>query len=75
MTLNQDDMTFFPYMGRPDEWQCKMNISVGIISVRFGGHGLITNNECPYEVWYPDEDAPTPYQTADDIWTYIKSVS
>ena len=68
----QDDMVFIPYMGGSNGWQCKMNIAVGLISVRFGGWGLITDAAHPYEVWYPTEDAPTPYQTADDIWAYVR---
>jgi hypothetical protein len=70
--LIQDDMVFTPYMGGVNDWQCKMTIAAGVISVRFGGSGLITDVERPYEVWYPTEDAPTPYQNADDIWSYVR---
>lgn len=68
----QDDMVLIHYMGGSNGWQCKMNIAVGFISIRFGGWGLITDAEHPYEVWYPTEDTPTPYQTADDIWAYVR---
>lgn len=64
-------MIFEPYE-ICDGYQCRMQVKSGIISVRFGGHGLITSNEKPYEVWYPDQDAPIGYQTAEDIWDYIK---
>lgn len=66
-------MIFLPYMD--DGYQCKMNTSSGIISVRFNGAGLFADNERPYEVWYPTEDAPNGYQTADDIWDYILKLS
>ena len=67
----QDDMEFYPYplMGG---YQCRMKVKTGIISVRFGGHRLLTSNTGPYEVWYPDRDVPDGDQTADDIWNYIK---
>ena len=73
--LIQDDMVFTPYMGGVNDWQCKMTIAAGVISVRFGGSGLMTDVERPYEVWYPTEDAPTPCQTADDIWSYVSGRS
>lgn len=70
MSILKDDMIFepYPYGG----YQCKMKTIKGIISVRYGDHGLFTNNNKPYEVWYPDRDEPDGYQTADDIWNYIK---
>ena len=68
----KDDMIFNPYPF--GGWQCIMDIKIGRISVRYGGYGLFTNGEYPYEVWYPTDDAPTGYQTADDIWKYIKQV-
>lgn len=68
--FTQDDMEFTPYMDCG--YQCKMKVKTGVISVRFGCNTLITNNERPYEVWYPDQDSPVGYQTAEDIWNYIK---
>jgi len=68
----QDDMIFCRYNSGSGGYQCKMNVATGLISVRFGGWGLITDAEHPYEVWYPDEDAPSGYQTADDIWDYVR---
>jgi len=65
----KDDMLFVPYMD--DGFQCKMKVNNGVISVRFGGSNLITDNEHPYEVFYPDKDAPYGYQTAADVWGYI----
>lgn len=73
-TLIKDDMLFKPY-GVNDGYQCKIVIDIGTISVRFGGIGLITSTEKPYEVWYPTESAPSIYQTADDIYKYIKEHS
>lgn len=67
----QDDMEFSKYMDCG--YQCKMKVKSGIISVRFGCKNLITDTERPYEVWYPLDDTPTGYQTAEDIWNYIKS--
>ena len=68
----QDDMLFKPYktMGG---WQCIIKIKTGRISVRLGGHGLITSAKRPYEVWYPTEDTPMSEQTADDIYNYIRN--
>ena len=60
---------------KDNAWQCKMELRSGVISVRFGGYGLFTDSERPYEVWYPENDSPTGYQTADDIWSYIKSLN
>lgn len=71
-SLIQDDMVFSPYIDGHDGWQCKIKVKVGIISVRYGGRNLITDNDHPYEVWYPTEDVPTPYQTAEDIWSYVR---
>jgi len=68
--MEKDDMVFVNYMNQPDSWQCKMNVAAVLISVRLGPR-LVTDNERPYEVWYPTEDAPTGYQTANDIWDYI----
>ena len=68
----QDDMEFYPYP--TGGYQCRMKVKTGIISVRFGGHGLFTSEEGPYEVWYPDRDTPDGDQTADDIWNYIKAL-
>lgn len=65
----QDDMLFTQYLD--NGWQCIIKLPIGNISVRFGGYGLFTNKEQPYEVWYPTEDSPIGYQTANDIWNYI----
>ena len=69
-SMIKDDMLFKPYstMGG---WQCIMQIRGCRLSVRFGGYGLITKSNKPYEVWYPSEFSPTGRQTADDIWNYI----
>jgi len=68
-TLTKDDMIFVPYpMGG---YQCKMEVSKGTISVRYDSSYLFTNDDCIYEVWYPDRSEPDGYQTADDIWKYI----
>ena len=69
MIMLRDDMIFKPYMN--DGYQCKMKISKGVISVRYGGKYLFTDEQHPYEVWYPDKDEPEGYQTPDDIWNYI----
>lgn len=70
--LIKDDMLFKPYktMGG---YQCIIPTKKGNISVRYGGYSTLTSKDKPYEVWYPDEDAPTPDQTADDIFEYIKN--
>jgi len=70
-SFTQDDMLFVPYMCGSYGWQCKINTKLGVISVRFGGHGLLTDEQRPYEVYYPTEDSPSGFQTADDIWNYI----
>lgn len=75
MGLLKDDMLFKPYNSVFGGYQCKMKVKNGIISVRYGGSGLITNADNPYEVWYPDEDAPIGHQTADDIWNYISALA
>lgn len=64
-----DDMIFvkYPYGGM----QCIMMLPMGKLSVRKGGHGLFTDTERPYEVWFPGDDSPTGYQTADDIFRWI----
>lgn len=66
-----DDLPFIPYL-TTGGLQAKISTKKGIISIRRGGHGLFVTNEKPYEVWYPDSDCPIGYQTADDIWNYIK---
>ena len=74
-SLIKDDMLFKPYCyagEAPDGYQCKIKLSAGIISVRYKGYGLIVDSSRPYEVWYPTEDAPSGYQTANDIFNYIK---
>lgn len=69
----QDDMYFVPYMDMPNEWQCKMQTKKGVISVRFGALvAAYQNSVMCYEVWYPTDSVPTPNQTADDIWNYIR---
>ena len=70
--MEKDDMIFVPYK-TTGGFQCIMNIKAGRISVRYLGYGLFTDAKHPYEVWYPTEGAPTGYQTADDIWNYIKA--
>ena len=74
MAFLKDDMIFEHYNGSSGGYQCKMKVKNGVISVRYGGRGLITSHNKPYEVWYPDEDAPTGDQTADDIWNYIRAL-
>ena len=69
----QDDMEFYPYPIQGG-YQCRMKVKTGVISVRFGVDTLFTSESKPYEVWYPDRDVPDGYQTADDIWNYIKNV-
>jgi|GEM_PF-5354405 len=71
--LIREDMVFLPY--GYGGYQCKIELACGTISVRFGGHGVLTDKDGPYEVWYPGEDAPTPRETADDIREYIKQKS
>lgn len=69
----KDDMIFKPYLTMGG-WQCIMNTEKGRISVRYGFNcGLYVDSEHPYEVWYPNEDAPTGCQTAEDIWNYIRN--
>jgi len=70
MILIKDDMIFVPYLY--GGYQCKMKTKRGIISVRCGSDTLFTSKDEPYEVWYPDRDEPNGYQTADDIWKYIR---
>lgn len=67
----KDDMLFVPYSY--GGYQCKMKVKTGIISVRYMGSRLFTDKDHPYEVWYPNEDSPSGYQTAEDIWNYIKN--
>jgi len=66
-----DDFPFVPYI-TTGGLQAKIQTKRGIISIRRDGHGLIVSSDKPYEVWYPDESEPTGYQTAEDIWNYIK---
>ena len=67
-------MVFKPYplMGG---WIAQIKVKDYLISVRYGGHGLLTDSGHPYEVWYPTQSEPDGYQTADDIWNYIKNIS
>ena len=75
MEFIKDDMIFKPYNSGSGGYQCKMKVKNGIISVRYGGRGLFTNANKPYEVWYPDEDSPIGEQTADDIWNYMSNTN
>ena len=68
--ISKDDMIFIPYGN--DGYQCKMKVKTGVISVRYKGIHLMTDSKRPYEVWYPEYGVPEGYQTADDIWEYIK---
>ena len=70
-TIYIDDLPFVPYLTMGG-LQAKITLKNGVLSVRRGGHGLIVSSDKPYEVWYPDRDCPDGYQTADDIWDYIK---
>lgn len=69
----KDDMIFESY--EFGGFQCKMKVSTGIISVRYGERNLFTDRDRIYEVWYPEDNVPTGYQTADDIWDYIRKIS
>ncbi len=73
MELLRDDMIFKPYNSGSGGYQCKMSIKTGVISVRYGGTSLMTDDKRPYEVWFPNDDEPTGYQTAQDIWDYINT--
>jgi hypothetical protein len=75
MGFLKDDMIFEPYNSGSGGYQCKMKVKKGTISVRYGGHGLITTVDKPYEVWYPDEDTPIGEQTAEDIWNYVSALA
>lgn len=69
----QDGMLFKPYGNFEfDGYQCKIETPNGTISVRCECSTLFIDTERPYEVWYPDDDAPIGYQTANDIFNYIK---
>lgn len=68
----KDDMFFMPY--ELGGYQCLILLEIGTISVRYGSPYLFTDNDHPYEVWYPTEDSPDGYQTADDIYNYIRKV-
>ncbi len=70
-----DDIIFLPYNPELEgKWgiQSLMKTSKGILSVRAKGEGLFISKERPYEVWYPGDEEPTGYQTADDIFNWIK---
>ena len=68
----KDDMIFKPYP-LTGGYQCIMDTERGRLSVRTGSDTLFIDDDHPYEVWYPSEDAPIGYQTADDIWDYISN--
>jgi hypothetical protein len=71
----QDDFVFEPYGGIPGAYRCEIPLKTGNLSIRFGGHGLFTSKDNPYEVWYPGEAEPDGYQTAEEIWRYIRLTS
>jgi hypothetical protein len=66
----KDDMLFRPY--NKNGFQCTIPTRRGNISVRFGGHGLFTTEDKPYEVRYPTGEIKG-RQTADDIFNYVKA--
>ena len=70
-TIVKDKMLFEPYMN--DGYRCLLSYGrKKIISVRYRGVNLMTDNEHPYEVLYPGNDGiPTGYQTARDIFRFI----
>lgn len=68
-----DDMVFKEYP--TGGYQCLIETKAGWISVRYGSNLLFTESDKPYEVWYPTEDEPTGYQTANDIFTYIDALN
>ena len=67
-----DDFPFVPYLTMGG-LQAKIPCKKGVISIRRDSDGLIISSDKPYEVWYPDRDCPDAYQTAEDIWGYIKN--
>ena len=61
---------FEPYMD--NGFQKIVQTEKGRLSIRFGGRGLFVNDAHPFEVWYPEKDEPSGYQTAEDIQKYLK---
>lgn len=78
MKIIFDDLEFEPYyLGSLDlGYQCVIETENGRLSIRRGKEndkcGLFVSDSHPYEVWYPERDAPDGWQTAEDIWNYIK---
>lgn len=60
---------FEPYMD--DGFQKVIQVPNGRLSIRFGGARLFVNDDAPFEVWYPEMDTPSGYQTAVDIQKYL----
>lgn len=67
----KDDFLFTPY--EYGGYQCKIDTKSGVLSIRFGGHGLFCD-EGTYEVRYPNGEVKGD-QTSDDIYKYIETMS
>jgi hypothetical protein len=65
----KDDMLFRPYP--TGGYQCIIPTRKGLLSVRYGGHGLFTTPDKPYEIMLPTGEVRGS-QTADDIFDYVK---
>jgi hypothetical protein len=63
---------FKPYMG--NGFQKIVETNRGRLSIRFGGRSLFVRDDAPFEVWYPEDDAPSGYQTAEDIQKYLNTI-
>jgi len=68
MTIDGID-GFEPYMD--DGFQKIVQTKNGRLSIRHGGRGLFVNDDGPFEVWYPENDEPSGYQSAEDIKKYL----
>lgn len=66
----KDDFLFKPY--EYGGFQCKIETKKGIISIRFGGHGLFCKDGT-YEVRYPNGDVIGD-QSPDDIYKYLSKI-
>lgn len=66
---------FFIYDQVSEGYQAKLSLKrYGVdkeISIRYLGYGLNCKKETPYEVWYPNESAPTNNQHIYDIYKYV----
>ncbi|MBK7337801.1 MAG: hypothetical protein IPJ00_17315 [Saprospirales bacterium] len=65
------DIVFSPYSGLGGGWQAIIDCKFGKVSVRYGGDGLFTSEDKPFECRYNGDVWPD--QDEKDVYHFIKT--